>query len=398
MEKNVVTTKENPIAKILAEESIKKSFNDLLGSSNEAKRFSAILMNIALEPKLIECSPQSIINSALKIAELGLSIAKHLGQAYIVKYRDDAETIIGYKGWLSLIERAGKSVKINPVYSCDKFQMIVNGFDEKINLIPNYEARKDEDDNWVKQNLKGILVSIKDHNTLLVTNQFVPFPKIQKIMGMSASSQSKYSPYQNWAIEMFQAKAIKYVLSKTPINDTIAKAIEVDNKIDKEEVLENIQKNIPKKTFLELETALKAFGLQVRLHQNLAIIVGNTFQKEHLLKDLGFIKNQKGEWVSEVVFDEAENKIALEEDKIQEPKTQEELFKSLDFLGLQSEINKNSKNETWIKISAGNTDGLEKILKQMGFALYKNTYVKNITHLANEDLNTSIQEEANAVF
>lgn len=404
---NVVTVQnQSSIAKILGEASIKKSLNDLLGSSEQAKKFSAALLNIALEPNLAECSPQSIVNCALRIAELGLPIAKHLGQAYIVGYvkkdkngnpiETNAQTIIGYKGWLSLMERAGKSVKANPIYSCDDFKMIVNGFDESISLIPDYDARKDEDDIWVKQNLKGILISIKDHKTSWVTNQFIPFAKIQKIVGVSPSSASKYSPYQNWAIEMFQAKAIKYVLSKTPLNEIIAKAIEMDNVIDKEEVLSNIEKNIPKKTFPELENAVKAFGLQLRSHQDLAIIVGNTFQKEHLLKDLGFKKDQKNQWVVEVV--PALSETQSEEIKIDIPnfQTQEELIDFLKSLGIESEIGVNSKNESWLKISAKDGKEFETTLVKMGFVLHKNDYVRNITQLANAS--SSIKNEADTLF
>lgn len=406
-ENNIITIQnQHPVAEILAKESVKKSLNDLLGNSKQAEKFSAVLLNIALEPSLATCSPSSIVNCALRIAELGLPIAKHLGQAYIVGYtkRNDkgepietnAETIIGYKGWLSLMERAGKSVKVNPVYACDEFKMVVNGFDESISLIPNYNERKDEDDNWVKQNLKGILVSIKDNATSLVTNQFIPFAKIQKIVGISPSSKSRFSPYQNWAIEMFQAKAIKYVLSKTPLNETIAEAIKMDNVIDREEVLINIENNTPKKSFKELEVAIKAFGLQLRSHQNLAIVVGNTFQKEHLLKDLGFHRNEKNQWVAKVADISSEIEIAPEA-KVDIPAfhSENDLVDFLKSLGLESEVRTNSKNESWLKVSAKEGGEFEKTLLKIGFILHKDNYVKNITPLMNA---TSIIDEASILF
>ena len=64
----------------------------------------------------------------------------------------------------------------------------------------------------------------------------MPFSKIEKIKGKSPSSKSSFSPYNNWAEEMYLAKAIKYCLSREALNfkdDNIAKAIQVDNQLDK---------------------------------------------------------------------------------------------------------------------------------------------------------------------
>lgn len=198
----------------------------------KAEKFKATVVNIALDSSLSKCSVPSILKSALDIAELELPLAKGLGQAYIVKYKADAEPVIGYKGWLALAERSGKAVKAKAVFKCDHFEMLENGFDETITFKPNYDERKEYEPKWVEQNIKGVLVSIKDFNTGIINNVFVSKGKIEQIAGKSPAKTSSYSPYKEWILEMYQGKAIKYVLSKTPMSEVVARAVEVDNQMD----------------------------------------------------------------------------------------------------------------------------------------------------------------------
>jgi len=210
-------------------------------NENKASKFKATIVNLALDSSLSQCSISSILKSALDVAEINLPLAKSLGQAYIVKYKRDAEPVIGYKGWLALAERNGKIVKAKPIFKCDHFKMIDNGFDETIDFVPDLENRKEYESKWVEENLVGILVSYKDISSGVISNNYVSFGKIKQLAGKSPARNSKYSPYVDWSLEMYQGKAIKYVLSKTPMNDSLARAIEIDNKVDIENINEQKQ-------------------------------------------------------------------------------------------------------------------------------------------------------------
>lgn len=205
----------------------------------KATKFKSALVSISQSENLSKCSVKSIISSAFNLAETGLEISPILGQCYILKYKNDAEPAISYKGWQTLIERTGKKIKAFSVFNCDKFEIDLSDFDEKITFIPNLNERKESDDSWYKNNLKGVLVKIKDIKDGYVKNSFVSVSKIEKIKGMSSSLKGKYpqySPYNNWAEEMYLAKAIKYCLSREALNfkdENIAKAIQVDNQLDK---------------------------------------------------------------------------------------------------------------------------------------------------------------------
>lgn len=232
----------NSLEKEEAQTKILSFFGD---DKEKATKFKSALVSISQNNNLSQCTAKSIISSAFNLAETGLEINPILGQCYILTYKNKedkeitAEPVISYKGWQTLIERTGKKIKAFSVFNCDKFEIDLSDFDEKITFIPNLNERKESDDSWYKNNLKGVLVKIKDIKDGYVKNSFVSVSKIEKIKGMSSSLKGKYpqySPYNNWAEEMYLAKAIKYCLSREALNfkdENIAKAIKVDNQLDK---------------------------------------------------------------------------------------------------------------------------------------------------------------------
>lgn len=254
---NALVERKQKIVSIIESGEIANRLNSLFSKSEvKAEKFKATLLNIALEPSLQNCTPVSIVKSALALAELDLPLAKGLGQCYILKYKQDAEAVIGYKGWMALAERANKAVKAKPIFKCDEFELIDNGFDETVTFKPNYDERKEFQPLWVKENLKGVLVAIKDIGTGVVSNTFVSVGKLNQIAGVSPSvKKGGYSPYTDWGLEMFQGKAIKYVLSKTAMNEDIGRAVEIDNQIDMKAIAEmkKEKKDIDLNAMLEQE-------------------------------------------------------------------------------------------------------------------------------------------------
>lgn len=213
----------------------------VLGNEKKFAKFKSALVSMCLSDALNGCNLTSILQSAKDLAEIELDINPLLGQAYIVKYGENAQPIISYKGYITLAERFGKQVKAFAIFKCDTFEIDLSDFDEKIIFKPNIVERKESEDKWFKENLIGVLVKIKDTEDNSIKNQFVSKDKLFKIAGVSPSRHSKYSPYEKWGEEMYLAKALKYVLSKMPMNDKINRAIEIDNFIDKQNV-EDLQK------------------------------------------------------------------------------------------------------------------------------------------------------------
>ncbi len=80
---------------------------------------------LAKEPKLLACKPQTVIQSVLQAAELGLDPTGNLGSAYLVPFKDVCTFIPGYRGLIDLAVRSGevRGVKAVLVRWGDEFDL-----------------------------------------------------------------------------------------------------------------------------------------------------------------------------------------------------------------------------------------------------------------------------------
>jgi len=227
----IIEERKNELTTVLQKQDISQQMNSLFANDTVKKdKFIATLQTIAMDTSLERCSIDSIISSAMSIADLGLSLNKQMGLAYIVAYKSQAQAVIGYKGFCMLAKKAGYAVRVNDVYNCDELSFTSDGFDTKVTFVPNLEKREEIGDSKdsIDNNLKGILVGVKDIDSELIDIEFVPISKIKKL-SMVAKTQMIYNA---WAIEMYRAKAIKYVLSRMPIGDQLLNdSIALDNEL-----------------------------------------------------------------------------------------------------------------------------------------------------------------------
>lgn len=107
-------------------------------------RFLRIALTaIRQTPKLLDCTPQSLVAALMQSAQLGLEPDGILGHAYLIPYRDnkkgttEAQFQVGYKGLISLARRSGEvqSFQAQVVYENDKFDFAF-GIDERLEHIP----------------------------------------------------------------------------------------------------------------------------------------------------------------------------------------------------------------------------------------------------------------------
>lgn len=109
------------INQLLATDSIKSRFNELLGKRS-AGFISSILSLVNSNKMLAECEPQSVINAAAIAATFDLPINPNLGFAYIVPYREKGVAVaqfqMGWKGFVQLAMRSGqyKTMNASPVF------------------------------------------------------------------------------------------------------------------------------------------------------------------------------------------------------------------------------------------------------------------------------------------
>jgi recombination protein RecT len=123
-----------------------KAIQSLVPKHVTPERLARVALNaLSRNPKLMECSPETIIGAIINCASLGLE-PNLLGHAYIVPFynnkigRMEAQFQIGYKGALDLVRRTGavSTITAHEVYEGDTFDYAY-GIDEKLIHIPSGE-------------------------------------------------------------------------------------------------------------------------------------------------------------------------------------------------------------------------------------------------------------------
>jgi recombination protein RecT len=80
-----------------------------------------IMISIERNPKLLQADRQSLLNSAMSAACLGLEVDGITGQAFFVPFKNKAQLIVGYKGYNTLGARAGLTIQGEVVRQGDAF-------------------------------------------------------------------------------------------------------------------------------------------------------------------------------------------------------------------------------------------------------------------------------------
>lgn len=97
-----------------------KAINNTLKDPERSRRFvAAITSAVAVNPALQACDPATILSGALLGESLNLSPSPQLGQYYLVPFKnkkkgcDDAQFVLGYKGYIQLALRSGQYKRLN---------------------------------------------------------------------------------------------------------------------------------------------------------------------------------------------------------------------------------------------------------------------------------------------
>lgn len=83
------------------------------------------LIAVARNPKLLNCTRFSFLESVVRAAELGLRFAGAGGEAYLIPYKTKCTLIIGYRGLCALARRTGKVIRLEArcVHEKDSFKI-----------------------------------------------------------------------------------------------------------------------------------------------------------------------------------------------------------------------------------------------------------------------------------
>lgn len=208
-----------------------KRLNAIVGEDNSANFLSDFLTLAEQNPN---ADFANLTKCCIEIANMKLPISKQAGQAYVVPRGGALNVEIGYKGWLVLAKRAGIAVRVYPIFRGDDYTYEINGFEQNFTYKPNFQnITAEKTEQFIENNLQFIAVATKDLISKVETCDLVEIALLRKLRSKTQSKSG--GVYKDWLLEMYKAKAIKYVLKKMPIDtlDTsIFRAFEKDDTND----------------------------------------------------------------------------------------------------------------------------------------------------------------------
>ena len=94
-------------------------------------------------PKILDCTPASVMQCLVTASSLGLEIGGSLGEAYLVPYKNTCTLIVGYRGYVSLARRSGEisTISAHCVYENDEFVYSL-GLNPKLEHSPHRGANR----------------------------------------------------------------------------------------------------------------------------------------------------------------------------------------------------------------------------------------------------------------
>lgn len=171
----------------------------------DAERLARLTMTtLKLNPKLLECSIESLLGAVLQSAQLGLE-PNLLGSCYFIPYKGTVSFQIGYKGLIDLVCRKGEvmSIVAQEVRKGDEFHYEF-GRNETLKHIPAAEHLRGEIEYYYAY------AHLKNGG---FTFQVMHISEIQKIRDEHSISYRFDKNNSIWA-KHFQAMSYKTVIKK----------------------------------------------------------------------------------------------------------------------------------------------------------------------------------------
>ncbi len=138
-DKTMRQDKTNSLKVYLGSDAIKAKMAEVLPKYLTPERMVRIaLLAVARQPKLLECTPESIALALLTASQLGLE--PNGRDAHLVPYGKDCQLIPDYKGLIQLAYRSGQvaSMSAKAVHKTDRFAYEF-GTDERLLHVPSME-------------------------------------------------------------------------------------------------------------------------------------------------------------------------------------------------------------------------------------------------------------------
>ena len=180
---------------------------------------------------LQKCLPESIMNSVVNLATIGISLNPALALAYLVPRDGKCVLDISYRGLIKIGTDSGsiRSIHSNVVYSFDEFD-----YQEGSDLYVKHKRSMNPPEDFVKDPLGNFwkyFVCAYSVATLHDGNKdymIMPKYKIEKIRNTSKVKSDK-GPWGQWPEEMSRKTVIKYHYKTLPQSEKMGQAVTILN-------------------------------------------------------------------------------------------------------------------------------------------------------------------------
>lgn len=189
---------------------------------NADRMIRVALTSFNLTPKLLDCTPRSLLGAVVQCAQLGLEPGV-LGHAYLIPYGKDVQLIVGYKGLIQLARRSGEisTVTAHEVYAKDRFTYEY-GLEPKLVHIPSEDEQRGEITHFYA------VVKLKDGGA-----QFDVMTKAQVDHHRDRYSRAaKQGPWVTEYPEMGKKTVLRRVLKLSPASIEIQQAVDLDERAE----------------------------------------------------------------------------------------------------------------------------------------------------------------------
>ena len=177
---------------------------------------------IAKNPKIAECSAQSVIGAVMQASILGFKPVEALGECYFVPYGGSVQFQIGYKGFIKLAQQSGqiKNIFAEVVREGDVFEY-------ELGLYPRLVHKPNLDSEGAFKFVYAVAhLQNGGYNFVVLTKN-----QIEKLRLRNPMTRNNPKPSGAWATDyeaMSKAKAIKQLIKYLPLSDTIISAEKSD--------------------------------------------------------------------------------------------------------------------------------------------------------------------------
>lgn len=213
-----------------------KQINNYFGNEKQALRFlSGVVSAVQRNHKLLECSPTSLINSFMIMAQLQLMPSDISGEAYVIPYNNSkkvgtawvkemqAQFQLGYQGLVTLFYRSGaKDIVAEIVYKKDKFSYKNGVLKHSPDVFAEDRGEPIGAYVIVRLGTGGSVTKLMSKKEILEIGQ-----KFSKSFNSDHTPWNVENDPQLW---MWRKTVLKQIAKMVPKNEAIVTAIDADNK------------------------------------------------------------------------------------------------------------------------------------------------------------------------